>query len=88
MEEKNRLLHTNSICEKLAQRAKKSCYTKCGLCFGAFSKVFFNCDLRHLDASETSADSIFRKIELIDNEIGKLNLNSLDRLLLKVRRWI
>lgn len=84
-EEKKRLLQTNSICKKLAQRSKKSHYTKCGLCFGAFPKIFFNCDLRHLDAAETSANSIFRKIELIDKEIDKLNLSGFDRLLLKLR---
>ncbi len=83
-EEKDRLLHTNSICTDLARKAKKSQYTKCGLCFGAFPKIFFNCDLHHLDPSEMQVDIVFRKIELIDKEMDKLDLGYFDRLLLKV----
>jgi hypothetical protein len=84
MEEKNRLLYTNSICEKLAQRAKKSCYTKCGLCFGAFPKVFFNCELRHLDP--TRETDIWQKIKVIDEKLEQLDLSLFDKLLLKIKR--
>ena len=82
MEEKNRLLHTNSICEKLARRAKKSCYTKCGLCFGAFPKVFFNCELRHLDP--TRETDIWQRVKSIDEKLDQLSFSCFDKLLLKM----
>jgi hypothetical protein len=83
MEEKKRLLQVNSICKSLEQKAKKSYYTKCGLCFGAFPKVFFNCELRHLDP--TRETDIWQKVKSIDEKLNQLNLSFFDKLLLKIR---
>lgn len=82
--EKKRLLRTNSICEILERNAKKSHYIKCGLCFGVFPDIFFNCELRHLDPNGVLTD-IWKKVRYIDERLDQLNLNRLDRLLLRLK---
>jgi uncharacterized protein YaaR (DUF327 family) len=81
--EKERLLRTDSICKILEQEAKKSQYVKCGLCFGVFPEIFFNCELRHLDP--TRETNIWQKIKVIDEKLDQLNLSFFDKLLLKIR---
>ena len=82
--EKKRLLRTDSICDILEQEAKKSQYVKCGLCFGVFPDIFFNCELRHLDPNGVSTD-IWRRVRSIDEKLNQLNLSRIDKLLLKIR---
>lgn len=84
MEEKKRLLRTDSVCKILEQKAKKSHYVKCGLCFGVFPKIFFNCELRHLDPNGVFTD-IRQKIKSIDNRLEQLDLSRFDKLLLKLK---
>ena len=83
MEEKKRLLRIDSICRDLEQKAKKSQYTKCGLCFGAFPKIFFNCELRHLDPNGVPTD-IWKKVRSIDDSLEQLDLSWADKLILKI----